>query len=322
MSDEQQNPNSKNEWEQDVINRLAFAALNEQKKNRRWRIFFILLFFSYLFLVYFSTMVKPDSVAASLASKKHTALIDVSGVIASDSDANADTIVTGLRKAFDNDKVAGIILRINSPGGSPVQAGYVADEINRLREMHPDTKVYAVITDIGASGGYYIASAADEIYADKASIVGSIGVIMNGFGFTGAMDKFGVERRLYTSGENKAFLDPFTPEQPEHVKHIKKMLDNIHEQFINTVKKGRGDKLADDPRLFSGLIWTGEESLELGLIDGLGSSSYVAREVIQAENIVNYTPKPDFFERFTRQFGTAMGKSVGKTMGLENGVIR
>lgn len=322
MSDEQKNQESTQQWPQDVINRLAFASLNEQKKNRRWRIFFALLFFSYLFLVYFTAMVKPDSVTASIAAKKHTALVEVNGIIAAGNDASADNIVTGLRNAFKNEKVAGIILRINSPGGSPVQAGYVTDEISRLRKLHPDTRVYAVISDIGASGGYYIASVADEIYADKASIVGSIGVLMNNFGFTDAMDKLGVERRLYTAGENKGLLDPFSPVQPGHVKHIKTMLKNIHKQFIDTVKDGRGDKLADDPKLFSGLIWTGEESLELGLVDGLGSSSYVAREIIEAENIVNYTPRPDFFERFTRQFGVAMANAMSKTMGMDNGAIR
>lgn len=323
MTDEQQNQDaSSQQWQQDVINRLAFAALNEQKKSRRWKIFLMLLFISYLFLVFFATFMRTDTGSAGIISKRHTALIDVKGVIADGESASADNIVTGLREAFRNKHVAGIILRINSPGGSPVQSGYVNDEIGRLREQYPDTKVYAVISDIGASGGYYIAAAADEIYADKASIVGSIGVIMNSFGFTEAMDKLGIERRLYTSGESKGFLDPFSPEKKTDVKHVRDMLNNIHAQFIDTVKKGRGDKLADDPRLFSGLIWTGEESLELGLVDGLGSSSYVAREIIQAENIVDYTPKPDFLERFTRQLGAAMGKAMSKTMGLENGAIR
>jgi len=323
MNDEQKNQDSSTQqWQQDVINRLAFAALNEQKKNRRWKIFFMLLFLSYLFLIYFTTFVKPESARATLTSKKHTALIEVKGIIADDQSASADNIVTSLRNAFENEKAAGIILRINSPGGSPVQAGYVNDEIYRLREQYPDTPVYAVITDIGASGGYYIAAAADEIYADKASIVGSIGVIMNNFGFTEAIDKLGIERRLYTAGESKGFLDPFSPEKEQDVQHIKAMLNNIHTQFIETVKKGRGDRLVDDPKLFSGLIWTGEESVELGLVDGLGSSSYVAREIIQAENIVDYTRRPDFFERFTRQFGAAMGKAMSKTLGLENGTIR
>ncbi|MFP3874306.1 MAG: S49 family peptidase [Thiohalophilus sp.] len=323
MSDEKNHQDSSaQQWQQDVINRLAFAALNEQKKSRRWKIFFVLLFLSYLFLVYFTAFVKTDSGRANLVSKKHTALIEVNGVIADGESASADNIVTGLRNAFKNEKVSGIILRINSPGGSPVQAGYINDEISRLREQYPDTRVYAVISDIGASGGYYIAAGADEIYADKASLVGSIGVIMNSFGFTEAIDKLGVERRLYTAGENKGFLDPFSPEKHEDVQHVEKMLTNIHQQFIDTVKKGRGDRLADNPKLFSGLIWTGEESLELGLIDGLGSSSYVAREVIKAENIVDYTPQPDFFERFTRQLGAAMAGTMSKTLGLEKGTIR
>lgn len=319
MNDENNSTEPSNQqWQQDIINRLAFAALNEQKKSRRWKIFFMLLVISYLFLVFFTAVNREPSVKANLISKKHTALIEINGVIAADKEASADNIVTGLRNAFENDKAAGIILRINSPGGSPVQAGYVNDEIGRLREKYPDTRVYAVISDIGASGGYYIAAAADEIYADKASIVGSIGVVMNSFGFTEAMDKLGIDRRLYTSGESKGFLDPFSPEKKADVQHIRNMLDNIHKQFIDEVKQGRGDKLADDPKLFSGLIWTGEESLELGLIDGIGSSSYVAREVIHAENIVNYTPQPDFFERFTKQFGAAMASTLGEIMGLEN----
>ncbi|MGD8408384.1 MAG: S49 family peptidase, partial [Thiohalophilus sp.] len=294
MSEENKSTEASNpQWEQDLINRLAFAALNEQRKSRRWKIFFMLLIISYLFLVFFTVANREPSVTANLISRKHTALIEINGVIAADKEASADNIVTGLRNAFENDNAAGIILRINSPGGSPVQAGYIYDEINRLRELHPDTKVYAVISDIGASGGYYIAAAADEIYADKASIVGSIGVVMHNFGFTEAMDKLGIERRLYTAGENKGFLDPFSPAKKEDVQHIKRMLGNIHQQFIDAVKKGRGDKLGDDPKLFSGLIWTGEEGVELGLIDGLGNSSYVAREVIHAENIVNYTPQPD-----------------------------
>jgi len=322
MSEEQQNQDpSAEQWQQDIVNRLAFAALNEQRKSRRWRIFFMLVFLAYLFLVYF-TIVMPPEGGKSMTLGKHTALVEINGVIAGDKQASADNIVTGLRDAFEDKNTAGIILRINSPGGSPVQAGYINDEIYRLREEHPKIKVYAVITDICASGGYYIASAADEIYADKASIVGSIGVVMNGFGFTGAMDKLGVERRLYTAGKNKGFLDPFSPEKKDEVKHIKTMLENIHQQFINVVKKGRGDRLADDPKLFSGLIWTGEEGMKLGLVDGLGSSSYVAREIIKAENIVDYTPRPDFFQRFAGEIGAAMANTMSETLGLDGGSIR
>jgi protease-4 len=322
MSEEQQNQDpSAEQWQQDIVNRLAFAALNEQRKSRRWRIFFMLIFLAYLFLIYF-TIVMPSEGGKAMSIGKHTALVEINGVIAGDKQASADNIVTGLRDAFEDKNTAGIILRINSPGGSPVQAGYVNDEIYRLREQHPDIKVYAVITDICASGGYYIASAADQIYADKGSIVGSIGVVMNGFGFTGAMDKLGVERRLYTAGENKGFLDPFSPEKKDEVKHIKTMLENIHQQFIDVVKKGRGDRLADDPKLFSGLVWTGEEGMKLGLVDGLGSSSYVAREIIKAKNIVDYTPRPDFFQRFAGEIGAAMANTMSETLGLEGASIR
>jgi len=322
MSEEQQNQDaSAEQWRQDIVNRLAFAALNEQRKSRRWRIFFMLVFLAYLFIVYLTIVLPPEG-GKAMSIGKHTALVEINGVIAGDKQASADNIVTGLRDAFEDENTVGVILRINSPGGSPVQAGYVNDEIYRLREEHPNIKLYAVITDICASGGYYIASAADEIYADKASIVGSIGVVMNGFGFTGAMDKLGVERRLYTAGKNKGFLDPFSPEKKNEVEHIKSMLENIHQQFINVVKKGRGDKLADDPKLFSGLIWTGEEGMKLGLVDGLGSSNYVAREIIKAENIVDFTPRPDFFQRFAGQIGAAMANTMGETLGLEGGSIR
>lgn len=308
------------QWERELLSRLSFATLAEQRRARRWNIFFKLVLFSYLFLLLFLALRGPDLGEARLGD--HTAMVEVNGMISDATPANADTIIKGLRKAFRNENTKGVVLRINSPGGSPVQAGYVNDEIYRLREKYPDTRVYAVVTDICASGGYYIAAAADEIYADKASMVGSIGVLMDGYGFTGAMEKLGVERRLYTAGENKGFLDPFSPEKKEDVKHIKMMLNNIHQQFINVVKKGRGDKLTDDPKLFSGLIWTGEESLDLGLIDGLGSSGYVAREIIKAEKIVDYTLRPSFFERFAGQFGAAMANSVSETFGLEGGSIK
>ena len=310
------NDNEKQAWQQDVINRLAFAALAEQRKTRRWNIFFKALFIAYLFLIFFITFIPQDGGKSKLAVGKHTALIEVQGVIADNTPANADNIISGLREAFEDKNTAGIILRINSPGGSPVQAGYVNDEIVRLREKHPDTKVYAVVTEICASGGYYIAAAADEIYADKASIVGSIGVLMNSFGFVDAMDKLGVERRLYTAGENKGLLDPFSPERKEDVLHVKSMLDTIHQQFINVVKAGRGERLKDEPKLFSGLFWTGEESVELGLVDGLASSSQVAREIIKAERIVDFTPRPSYFERFADRIGVAMANILSSSFNL------
>ncbi len=297
------------EWERDVLKKLAFSAVDEQRRARRWSIFFKSLMFVYLFTLLYLYL-PPLQHSGLSGGKKHTALIEVNGAIAADSEASADSIITSLRDAFNDVNTAGVIIRINSPGGSPVQAGYINDEIKRLRGLHADIPVYAVITDICASGGYYIAAAADKIYADKASLVGSIGVIMDGFGFVDTMKKLGVERRLLTAGSHKGFLDPFSPEKPEEVAHVKSLLNNIHQQFINTVKEGRGDRLKEDKNLFSGYIWTGEQGVELGLVDALGSSSYVAREVIGAEDIVDFSQHPPLFQRFADRLGLAMGKSV------------
>lgn len=304
----------------DIVNRLAFAALNEQRRARRWNIFFKGLFFAYIMVILLMIYLPADT-GAKLTKGKHTALVEVNGVIADNTEANADSIITGLRDAFKDSNTAGVILRINSPGGSPVQSGYVNDEITRLRDENPDIKVYAVVTDICASGGYYIAAAADEIYADKASIVGSIGVLMNGFGFVDAMKKMGIERRLYTAGENKGILDPFSDVKPEDLNHVKGMLTNIHEQFIDVVKKGRGDRLVENKDIFSGLFWTGEQAMELGLVDSLGSSSYVAREVIQAEKIVNFTPRQNYLERFADRFGAAMANTMMKVLGVSSSPV-
>ena len=304
-------------WEREALNKLALAAVTEQRRARRWSIFFKLLMISYLFLIFFAFMAEKKG-DTGLGLGNHTALIDIKGVIADSAQANADTIITGLRAAFKDKNTQGVIIRINSPGGSPVQAGYVNDEIGRLRKEYPDVPVYAVITDMCASGGYYIAVAADEIYADKASMVGSIGVLMDGFGFVGAMEKLGVERRLMTSGKSKGFLDPFSPQKEEDVKHIKGMLSSIHQQFIDVVKKGRGDRLKYNDRLFSGLVWTGEQSIELGLVDALGSSSFVAREVIGEEHIKDFTVRPDYFQRFSDRFGTAMAKFFSAQLGISN----
>lgn len=305
------------QWQQDLINRLAFASLSEQRKQRRWNIFFKAMFLAYLILVLVLVYLPVGRGTAPVAAGRHTALIDVRGVIADSTPASADNIVTALRRAFDNTNTAGVILRINSPGGSPVQAGYINDEIHRLRKLHPKIPVYAVITDICASGGYFIAAASDKIYANKASLVGSIGVIMNGFGFVDSMKKLGVERRLFTAGDHKGFLDPFSPLKPDEVAHVRAMLDNIHQQFIDVVKQGRGDRIKDDKRLFSGLIWTGEEAKPLGLIDGFGSASYVARDVIGAEKIVNYTVKPGFFDRLSDRLGTTMANTLAARLGFD-----
>ncbi len=302
--------NEQNNSDSDVLSTLAFATLKEQRRARRWGIFFKGLMAAYFFIFLFMIYLPASSIDASKSSKEHTAIIEIKGIISSESEANADSIITGLREAFKEEKVKGVILRINSPGGSQVQAGYINDEIYRLKKKHPEKKVYAVIVDIGASGGYYIAAAADEIYADKASMVGSIGVLMNGFGFVDAMKKMGIERRLYTAGDHKGFLDPFSKANPDDIKHIKGLLKNIHQQFIDTVRKGRGDKLKETDKLYSGLIWSGEESIKIGLVDALGSSSYVAREIIKAEHIVDYTPRPNFLDRFASQLGVAFGSSV------------
>jgi len=313
--------NDNPKWQEDIVNRLAFAALNEQRRSRRWNIFFKTLFIAYLFLVFFALYL-PEETGKGITVGKHTAVVELNGMIADNSEANADDIVAGLRAAFKDENTAGVILRINSPGGSPVQAGYMYDEIVRLREKYPETKLYAVITDMAASGGYYVAAAADEIYADKASVVGSIGVLMNSFGFTEAMDKLGVERRLYTAGEHKGMLDPFSKENPADVVHLKKMLNAIHQQFIEAVKEGRGDRLADDPNIFSGLFWTGEESVALGLVDGLGSSSYVAREIIKQEKMIDFTPRPDYWQRFADRIGLAMARVLGTNLGINNATLR
>ncbi|BAW79614.1 peptidase S49 SppA [Candidatus Nitrosoglobus terrae] len=295
-------------WEQETLQRLAFSALKEQQRARRWSIFFKILFFAYLITVLW--LYSLDRASAPGISTPHTALIDIDGVITADLPASAENIKKGLQAAFENEHTTGVILRINSPGGSPVQAGYINDEIHRLHQKHSKIPIYAVITDICASGGYYIAVAADKIYADKASLVGSIGVLLNSFGFVEAMEKLGIERRLFTAGDHKGFLDPFSPTAESDRQHIQKMLTNIHEQFIQKVKEGRGDRLKDDPSLFSGLVWTGEEALTLGLIDGLGSSDYVAHEILKTEKIVDYTSKPRLLERFANQLGATLSSAL------------
>ena len=296
-------------WEREVVTQLAEASLKEQRRSRRWGIIFKLLTFAYIAVILF--MIAESSLTKVTINEKHTALVELTGVIADKEIASADHIVTALRDAFDNEKAAGVILRINSPGGSPVQSGYIYDEIRRLRKENPDTPLYAVVTDICASGGYYIASAADKIYADKASIVGSIGVRMDNFGFVDAIEKLGVERRTLTAGENKALLDPFLPENEKNKAHLQNMLSEIHQQFINAVKEGRGDRLDTSVEgLFSGLIWTGETAVKNGLVDELASSSYVAREVIGEETIVDYTVQDDILERFAQRLGSTVAQVI------------
>ncbi|MBW0146665.1 S49 family peptidase [Marinobacter arenosus] len=298
-------PESGRDWK--LIEKLVMSLQAEQRRSRRWGIFFKFLTFGYLIaLLVMFQLPLGDTIDA--ATGKHTALVEVNGPIASDELASADNIVGALRAAFEEKNAAAVVLRINSPGGSPVQSGYVYDEIKRLREEYPDKKVYAVISDIGASGAYYIASAADEIYANRASLVGSIGVVAGGFGFTGVMEKVGVDRRLYTAGENKAFLDPFSPEQDEEVAFWQGVLENTHKQFIEAVKAGRGDRLADDDRLFSGLVWSGEQAVELGLVDGLGSASWVARQLVGHEDLVDYSRRKSPLQDLVDQLGVAFGE--------------
>jgi protease-4 len=233
-------------------------------------------------------------------------------VIGVEAKASADKMIGALNRAFKDTNTQGVVVRINSPGGSPVQAGYINDEIRRLRAKYPSIPVHVVVQDLCASGGYYVAVAADRIYVDKASMVGSIGVIMGGFGFTGAMDKLGVDRRTYTAGENKDFLDPFAPENPAHKEHARKMLGEIHAQFVKVVREGRGAKLKESPEIFSGLVWTGEKSVELGLADAMGSLDYVAREVIKAERVVDFTPDENYLEAFSKRLGAGAADAFAR----------
>ncbi len=291
-------------WERDLINRLSFAALDEQRRTRRWGVFFKSLFFIYLFSLL--GMYLWNNFASFHLAGKHTALVEIKGVISDGTDANANDIIAGLRAAFEDSGTVGVVLRINSPGGSPVQSAYINDEIWRLRAKYPKTPLYAVVSDICASGGYYIAAAAQKIYADKGSIVGSIGVRMDSFGLVDAMQRLGIERRLLTAGEHKGFLDPFLPERPEEVSYMKGLLAEIHKQFVAVVKKGRGNRLKEDPALFSGLVWTGEQAKVLGLVDELGSSDLVAREVFKTETIEDYTHRTDFLDRALEHIGTTL----------------
>lgn len=296
-------------WQRDTIEKLATSALAEQKTSRRWSTLFKTLMFIYLFIVLFYALGMFDGGKKGFVS--HTALIDIAGVIEADGDVNAESVMNSLHDAYDNKGTKGIILRINSPGGSPVQAGIINDEIKRQKKLHPAIPVYAVVEDICASGGYYIAVAADKIYVDKASIVGSIGVLMDGYGFTEVMKKVGVERRLMTAGENKAMLDPFSPVNPKHQVLAQAMLNEIHEQFKAVVRQGRGTRLKETPETFSGLFWSGEQSINIGLADALGSANYVAREVIKQENVVDFTYKDDFASRLAKRIGASASAAIG-----------
>ena len=306
------------QFEKSVVEKIAEQAVTEQRRARRWGIFFKLLFFAYLFLLTILFYAESGGGGYSIpisGGGKHTALIDLTGVITAEFDT-ADNTTSSLRAAFEDVNTAGVILRINSPGGSPVQAGYINDEIYRLREKYPTIPLHTVIVDVCASGGYYIAAATNNIYADKASIVGSIGVVISGFGFVESLEKLGVERRVLHAGESKNLLDPFLPLKKEDTAHFKSLLVDVHQQFIDVVKKGRGDRLADDERIFSGLVWTGEQSVELGLVDALGSTGYVAREVIGAENIVDFTQRETLLEQFAEEFGATAARVLHAMLGV------
>ena len=285
---------------------VAMEGVKEQRRARRWGIFFKLFFVAYLLIALIALIGTGASESKLTTATAITAVVDINGVIMDGAEASGELVNPALKEAFENEKTKGVLLRINSPGGSPVQSGIINDEIKRLKALHKDIPVYAVVSDMCASGGYYIAVAADKIYADKASIVGSIGVRMDNFGATGLMEKLGIERRLYTAGANKGMLDPFLPENPAQVAFVHEMLNTTHQQFINVVKEGRGDRLQNNPDIFSGLFWTGEDALKLGLIDGLGNDAYVARELIKAEEMVNFTTEKDLFQRLSERVETSL----------------
>lgn len=298
-------------WERAVLERLAFATLNEQRAARRWRNFFRLAWLAFFAMVIWLLASNGPTVADK--SSPHTAVVDIKGEISSESEASAELVVSAMRSAFEDEGAQAVVLLINSPGGSPVQAGIINDEILRLKAKHKKP-VYAVVEESCASAAYYIAVAADSIYVDKASIVGSIGVLMDGFGFTGLMDKLGVERRLMTAGRNKGFLDPFSPQTEVQRAYAQAMLDQIHRQFIDVVKKGRGTRLKETTDTFSGLFWSGEQAVALGLADDFGNLDYVAREVVKAEDLIDYTRRDNVAERLAKRFGASIGEAAVRTL--------
>jgi protease IV len=295
------------EWERATFEKLMFATLEEQRRARRWRSFFRLAWLAFFLFLIWALMTRGSP--STDKTSPHTAVIEIKGEIASGSDAGAEAVVAGMRAAFEESSAQAVVLLINSPGGSPVQAGIIYDEIKRLRGKYKKP-IYAVVEESCASAAYYIAAATDRIFVDKASIVGSIGVLMDGFGFTGLMDKLGIERRLMTAGENKGFLDPFSPQTEKHRLFAQSMLDQVHHQFIDAVKAGRGARLKETPELFSGLFWTGQQSVELGLADQLGNLDFVAREVVKAEDLVDYTRRENVAERLAKKFGAAIGEGA------------
>lgn len=301
-------------WERGVLEKLVLGLVEEKRRARRWTIFFRLVGLAVVavFLLLLAARFLPDM--TDKTAVKHTAVIDVDGVIDAHGEVSAENVITSLRAAFKSEHTAGVVMRINSPGGSPVQAGMIHDEMRRLRAKYANIPLYAVVEEVCASGGYYIAAAADRVFVDKASLVGSIGVLMDGFGFVGTMEKLGVERRLLTAGRNKGFLDSFSPMSDEQKVLALQMLTDIHRQFIDVVRKGRGDRLKETPELFSGLVWTGEKSVELGLADGLGTVDSVARDVVKAEEVVDYSTKQNLAERFAKKIGASMADSLLRSL--------
>lgn len=298
-------------WEREVIEKLALAAVTEQTRARRWSVFFKSLMFAYLIVVLGLAMYPKFSQNIGADSKDHTAVIDVVGMIAEGKDTNADNIIESLRNAVKDKHTKGIILHANSPGGSPVQSSYVYEEIRKIKKEHPDLPVYAVVSDICASGCYFIASASDKIFVNPSSLVGSIGVLMDGFGFVDGMQKLGVERRLVTAGAHKAMLDPFSPSKKEETHYVQGLLDQVHQQFISAVKAGRGDRLKESPDMFSGLVWTGEEGVKLGIVDGVGNQDYVAKELIGAETLVDFSRQEQLLDKIAGKLGASFGQAIG-----------
>ena len=305
------NPTVSN-WERDTLEKLVFATVQERRAARRWSIFFKLSFLIVALLALWAYYDFNFAGTGDESLGRHTALIEINGEIEAEGSGAADTVIPSLNKAFSDSGSAAVVLRIDSPGGSPVQAGIIVDEIQRLKRGYPDKPLYVVVDEICASGGYYLASAADRIYVNKASIVGSVGVLMDSFGFTGTMDKLGVERRLMTAGENKGFLDPFSPQSDKHKAHAQAMLNEIHQQFITVVRAGRGKRLKETPETFSGLYWTGAKAVEMGLADGFGTVDTVARDIVKAEDIVDYTAHEGLPERVLKKFGAAVGENAVK----------
>ncbi len=299
-------------WEHEVIEKMFLESIKEQRAKRRWGIFFKLVGIAIFLIIIAMTYTLNLSDSDSVPMEPHAALIKINGAIDSEGKASAESIIKSLQKAFSEKNTVGIILRINSPGGSPVQSGRIHDEILRLKKLYPEKPIHVVVEDMCASGGYYIAVAANNIYVDKASIVGSIGVLINGFGFTGLIDKIGIERRLITAGKNKAFMDPFSPQSEQQKQYAQNLIDEVHRQFIEVVKNGRGSRLKENDTIFSGLVWTGSQAIELGLADALGSVESVSRDVLKTNTIVNYTEEDKLSDWVLQKLGTSMGEGIAK----------